>query len=190
LARCRAMVAGPEEVDRLFAAALEAQAPTHQTDRARTLVAYGRALVALDRSDDAQHPLGEALELFRESRLPGWENHVRRLRGDGPAPEPRPRPDPAELTEVERQVLSMVMQRRRNREIATTMFVSLRTVEGHLTHIFRKLGVSTKAQLVRQLGAGEEGGASGSSARGPRRSSPNGSRPPARRSELPADSSL
>lgn len=56
-----------------------------------------------------------------------------------------------QLTDIERQIVALVMQRKRNREIAAALYVSLRTVEGHLTRIFRKLGVATKAQLVRQL---------------------------------------
>jgi DNA-binding CsgD family transcriptional regulator len=38
-----------------------------------------------------------------------------------------------------------------NREIATILFVSPKTVESHLTHIHRKLGVSSRAQLVALL---------------------------------------
>ncbi len=59
------------------------------------------------------------------------------------------------LTEIERHIVALVMQRKRNREIAAGLYVSLRTVEGHLTRIFRKLGVSTKSQLVRQLSSCE-----------------------------------
>jgi DNA-binding CsgD family transcriptional regulator len=60
-------------------------------------------------------------------------------------------PPESRLTEIEQQILALVLQRKRNREIAGSLFVSLRTVESHLTRIFRKLGVSTKSQLFRQL---------------------------------------
>ena len=39
------------------------------------------------------------------------------------------------------------------RDIATSLFISPKTVEAHLTRIYRKLGVSSKAQLVAAIGA-------------------------------------
>ena len=39
-----------------------------------------------------------------------------------------------------------------NKEIAQTLFVSVRTVEAHLTHAYAKLGVRSRTQLARRLG--------------------------------------
>ena len=39
-----------------------------------------------------------------------------------------------------------------NREIAQTLFVTARTVEGHLTHVFRKLDLSARDELAAALG--------------------------------------
>ncbi|MET0692704.1 MAG: helix-turn-helix transcriptional regulator, partial [Propionibacteriaceae bacterium] len=150
LARCQALVAPPEQVDDRFAAAIEAHTTTHETDRARTWLAYGRTLLVLGRAVDARPAFNAAQELFRELRLCGWQEHVRRLYAQVLEPEATDDRAEIELSDVEQQILALVMQRKRNREIAATLFVSLRTVESHLTRIFRKLGVSTKSQLYRQ----------------------------------------
>jgi DNA-binding CsgD family transcriptional regulator len=151
LARCQALVAPPDLVDARFAAALAAHPSTHEADRARTLIAYGRTLVDLGRRHDARRPLTAAVELLRESGMPGWERHAQALLDRTSGSRPSPASTNRALTEFEQRVLDLVLERRRNRDIAAALFVSLRTVESHLTRIFRKLGVSTKAQLFRQL---------------------------------------
>jgi DNA-binding CsgD family transcriptional regulator len=40
---------------------------------------------------------------------------------------------------------------RTNREIAQALFVTARTVEGHLTHVFQKLGIESRAELAGAL---------------------------------------
>jgi DNA-binding CsgD family transcriptional regulator len=42
-----------------------------------------------------------------------------------------------------------------NREIAQALFVTARTVEGHLTHVFRKLNLSAREQLAGALEPGD-----------------------------------
>jgi DNA-binding CsgD family transcriptional regulator len=42
-----------------------------------------------------------------------------------------------------------------NREIAQALFVTARTVEGHLTHVYRKLGIGSRVELSGALGAPE-----------------------------------
>jgi DNA-binding CsgD family transcriptional regulator len=44
---------------------------------------------------------------------------------------------------------------RTNREIAQALFVTARTVEGHLTHVFQKLGIAARAELPGLLGEPE-----------------------------------
>ena len=41
-----------------------------------------------------------------------------------------------------------------NKEIAQTLFVSVKTVEGHLSHVYAKLGMRSRAQLARRLAQG------------------------------------
>jgi DNA-binding NarL/FixJ family response regulator len=49
------------------------------------------------------------------------------------------------LTPRERQVLQLVATGRTNKAIATELFLSERTIERHVSNIFTKLGVSTRA---------------------------------------------
>ena len=54
----------------------------------------------------------------------------------------------AQLTRTERTVASLVAQGLTNRQIAEQLFVSPRTVDAHLAHIFRKLDISSRARLA------------------------------------------
>jgi DNA-binding CsgD family transcriptional regulator len=52
------------------------------------------------------------------------------------------------LTRTERTVASLVAQGLTNRQIAEQLFVSPRTVDAHLAHIFRKLDIGSRARLA------------------------------------------
>jgi DNA-binding CsgD family transcriptional regulator len=69
------------------------------------------------------------------------------LRARRPAP-PRPRSGWDSLTPTERRVTALVGEGLTNREIAGRMFVSRRTVETHVAHVFTKLGQSNRSQLA------------------------------------------
>ncbi|MGD2068168.1 MAG: alpha/beta fold hydrolase [Gemmatimonadota bacterium] len=55
-----------------------------------------------------------------------------------------------QLTPREREVLHLVVEGAKNREIAERLFISVHTVTRHLTHIYAKLGVAGRAQAVRR----------------------------------------
>lgn len=52
------------------------------------------------------------------------------------------------LTRREREIAALVVQGMRNREIAERLFISERTVDGHLEHIKQKLGVSSRSEVA------------------------------------------
>jgi DNA-binding CsgD family transcriptional regulator len=51
---------------------------------------------------------------------------------------------PLPITEREREILALVAAGKTNAEIAMILAISARTVQKHLEHIFRKLGVETR----------------------------------------------
>lgn len=54
------------------------------------------------------------------------------------------------LTPTERDVVRLVAEGLANNDIATRLFVSPRTVQSHLTHVYNKLGVSSRVQLAQE----------------------------------------
>jgi DNA-binding NarL/FixJ family response regulator len=55
------------------------------------------------------------------------------------------------LTLGERRVADLAAVGTTNNDIASTLFVSAKTVEVHLTRIYRKLGIRSRAELGRRL---------------------------------------
>ena len=55
------------------------------------------------------------------------------------------------LTPAERRVAALVAEGRTNREVAAALFVTERTVAGHLSHVYAKLGVRSRTELARRL---------------------------------------
>lgn len=64
-----------------------------------------------------------------------------------PAP-PAPQPQKSLLSGREREIVALVSQGYRNKEIAEKMFISEQTVKNHLHNIFDKLGVSDRLELA------------------------------------------
>jgi DNA-binding CsgD family transcriptional regulator len=58
------------------------------------------------------------------------------------------------LTASERRIAELAGQGLTNREIAQALFVTARTVEGHLTSVFRKLQLSSRSELSATLAIG------------------------------------
>ena len=58
------------------------------------------------------------------------------------------------LTERERAIAELVWDRRTNREIAETLFLSQKTIESHLRNIFAKVRVSSRVELAREVERG------------------------------------
>src|SRR5581483_10574902 len=75
------------------------------------------------------------------------------LRATGETVPPRDPSAPERLTPQELQIALLVADGKSNRDVAGAMFVSRKTVEYHLTHIYRKLDVHSRAALTRLFAA-------------------------------------
>ena len=75
---------------------------------------------------------------------PGLSPHVLRAPDGGPVTSGL-----ESLTTREREVVNLVAQGLPNKEIASKLGISPRTVEGHLNHVFEKVGASSRSALVR-----------------------------------------
>jgi DNA-binding CsgD family transcriptional regulator len=62
----------------------------------------------------------------------------------------RPASGWASLTQAELDVVRLVSEGLPNKDIATRLFVSPRTVQTHLTHVYTKLGLTSRVQLVQE----------------------------------------
>lgn len=92
---------------------------------------------------------------------PAWEAFLLELRAFLNPPLPRPAPPPfADLTPRERELLELIAEGLDNNEIGLTLQVSNKTVRNHITRIFSKTGVATRAQAIvraREAGFGTGG---------------------------------
>ena len=80
----------------------------------------------------------------------------RELRRLGARAEPRGPSAPGEsgvaaLTKRELEIAMLATERKTNREIAAALFLSEKTVESHMRHIFNKLGVSSRVEVARAM---------------------------------------
>jgi DNA-binding CsgD family transcriptional regulator len=62
----------------------------------------------------------------------------------------RPASGWASLTPAERDVVRLVSDGLANKDVAARLFISARTVETHLTHVYTKLGLASRVQLVQE----------------------------------------
>jgi DNA-binding CsgD family transcriptional regulator len=107
-------------------------------DGARVRASIGDALRRLGDADSAALEFDAALRTFRELGAQPDVERVERLAG-------RPVGRPGRLSEREAEVLRLVAIGDTNRAIASTLGISERTVDRHVSNIFRKLGVSSRA---------------------------------------------
>ncbi len=146
LPRARAIVLAAEgELDKAFAAldALdEAAAAKLPFDFAWTLLVRGRLHRRAKQRHAAAEVLRATLEQFEQLGAPSW---VERTRAE--LDRVGLRRAPTELTPTERRVAELAASGLTNREVASKAFMSPKTVQANLARVYRKLGISSRAEL-------------------------------------------
>jgi DNA-binding CsgD family transcriptional regulator len=116
-------------------------------ETARTEFVLGQIQRRRKQKRAARSALERARETFVRLGAPLWaertEAELARIGGRPPAP--------LELTSTERSVAGLVGEGRTNREVADALFMSPSTVQAHLKHIYRKLGIRSRTELAAGL---------------------------------------
>ncbi len=151
--RTAGVVAGGDAGDDLLREAADTLGAAGATlERACALADLGASLRRRNRRSQAREPLREALDAaHRAGARPLAERAETELRATGARPRRVVLSGVESLTASERRVAELAIQDLTNREIAQTLFVTARTVEGHLTSVFRKLHLSSRDQLAPAL---------------------------------------
>jgi DNA-binding CsgD family transcriptional regulator len=149
-ARCHGLL-GDNRADDHFDAAVEhLHTLAAPFEVARTHLCRGEWLRRAGKRIDARRALRQAMDEFDRLGAHAWTARaISELRATGENPRPRSQTiDRDELTAHELQVARIVANGASNRDAAAALFLSPKTIEFHLAHIYRKLGVRTRAQLA------------------------------------------
>jgi DNA-binding NarL/FixJ family response regulator len=154
-ARCRALVLAAQGDLDAAADALERALAEHERcpmpfERARTLLAQGRLQRRLKHKRQSRLALDEARELFAAEGAETWVARVDEELGRVTV-----RRAPEELSATELRIAQLAAEGLTNQAIAEQVFVSVKTVESNLKRAYRKLGISSRAQLARALDRGD-----------------------------------
>jgi DNA-binding CsgD family transcriptional regulator len=121
-------------------------------ERARALLYLGRVQRRAKKRAAARKSLEEARSAFERLGCAGWADaasaELERISGRRPAAS-------GGLTPSEQRVAELVVSGLSNKEVAAQLFVSVYTVEAHLSNVYAKLGIRSRTQLATRLGASE-----------------------------------
>jgi DNA-binding CsgD family transcriptional regulator len=156
--RARALLDGDGAADELFQAALATVgSAAWPFELARTQLAYGEWLRRRRRIVAARPLLRAAFDAFGRLGARLWAQRAQtELRAAGVPMERRPRAAVDELSPQQRQIARLAAEGLTNREIGDRLFLSSRTIGFHLSNVFLKLHVTTRAQLAHALSGIDE----------------------------------
>jgi DNA-binding CsgD family transcriptional regulator/tetratricopeptide (TPR) repeat protein len=152
--RAAGVVAGGDRGASLLRSAIDSlERGGARLDRARALTDLGALLRRRNRRTEARVLLREALDMAYRSGARGLAARAEtELRATGARPRHLTLSGVDALTASELRIAEFAGQGLTNREIAQMLFVTPRTVEGHLTSVFRKLQLDSRGELASVLG--------------------------------------
>jgi DNA-binding CsgD family transcriptional regulator len=121
----------------------------HRPDAARAVLERGRAHLRAGRRSVAAGVLVDARERFAAMGAALWA-----ARADEELERAAPGSTSGDLTPAEGRIVGLVVRGMKNREIAQALYISVATVEAHLTRVYRKLGVRSRSALARLVAEG------------------------------------
>jgi DNA-binding NarL/FixJ family response regulator len=117
---------------------------------ARIELLLGEFLRRNRRRREARDHLRAAMAAFEQLGADPWEERARNeLRATGETARKRDPSTLGELTPQELHIARLVASGARNREVASQLFLSPRTIDYHLRKVFMKLGISSRAELMK-----------------------------------------
>jgi DNA-binding CsgD family transcriptional regulator len=149
LARCEALL-GTRPPGAAFTEALELGHALAPFERARTELLYGEWLRRERKRMPARLHLRAAADLFHALGTPSWAQRAEaELHATGETARKRTIPTLSQLTPQELKIAGLVAEGLTNRDIAAQLFLSPRTIDYHLHKVFSKLGIRSRAELIR-----------------------------------------
>jgi DNA-binding CsgD family transcriptional regulator len=153
-ARCRALLSEDDTAEALYCESIERLAGTRlHADCARGHLLYGEWLRRQRRRVDARAELRTAHDMLESMGMEAFAERSRReLQATGETARKRTvHPADQVLTAQEAQIARMARDGLSNPDIAARLFISVRTVQYHLSKVFIKLGIESRGQLGRAL---------------------------------------
>jgi DNA-binding CsgD family transcriptional regulator len=155
---------GPEAPERLREAVTHLARSPARLELARALVSLGEALRRAGRRAESREPLREGYELARRCGAATLAETARtELRASGVRLRREALTGVESLTASERRIAEMAATGASNPEIAQALFLTVKTVESHLTHAYQKLDIAGRSQLADALAEKPWGRGSGCS---------------------------
>jgi DNA-binding CsgD family transcriptional regulator len=149
LESCRAMLTEGDDATARFEKALRFGRDERPFDHARIQLLYGEHLRRQHRRTEARVQLRAAVEGFERLRAEPWAERARaELRATGETARKRDLSTIDQLTPQELQIAGLVAEGLTNKEVAAQLFLSHRTIDYHLRHVFVKLGITSRMQLA------------------------------------------
>jgi DNA-binding NarL/FixJ family response regulator len=162
-ARCHGMVADESSFDSYFIEAVSlGQRGGVLYQLGRTHLCYGERLRRSGRRRDARAQLHAALEIFEHLEADPWTKRARgELQATGATVQSHGRSE-ERLTPQEQQIALLVAEGRSNPDVGRALYLSTRTVEFHLSRVYRKLKISSRGELIRRYATDPSRGQTGS----------------------------